>query len=159
MATHMPPTGSAQHVASVNYTCTFSSLVTAGGRVTFAIPGGTTFLFQFETGRVQPNPQVDLAEVTWDYSYFDQDAEEASIAQYMTSICGMIAQLLRRAQADVEQAVSIQRVWTVTSNEQGAAVPRQYGDCTITEPMPYPPRVTDADVVSGSDAGEHVVQG
>lgn len=153
MATHMPALGSGQHYASVNYVCTFAAITTAGGKVSFSNPGGTAFVFSFETGRSQPNPQVDLWDVAWDYSWFDQDAEEAGITQYLTGICTLMGELLGVPAAEVQQSVTISRVWSVAANAQGAAAAQQYGTCTVTEGMPYAATPAAGDTAAAADAG------
>ena len=152
MATHMPALGSGQHYASVNYACVFGTITTGGGRVSFANPGGTAFVFFFETGRTQPDPQVDLWDVAWDYSWFDQDAEEAAITARLGDECAGIAGLLGVPVAEVQQSVTISRVWTVAANVQGSAAAQQYATCTVTEIMPYPVTSSGADAAAAAES-------
>lgn len=136
----MPDFGAAAHVASVSYNCTFSQLTGAGG-VVFS-GSGTQFVFTFETGRTQPNPQIGLWDVTWDYSQFVQATVEADIAAALNSICGALASLLGLTLAQVQAACTIERIWTGGLNVQGNAAPQQLGPqgtgTTITETMTYP---------------------
>lgn len=153
MATRMPDTGTAQHIASVNYLCTFWQISAASGPVTFACPNPVQFVFAFETGRTQPDPSKDLWDVSWDYSWFDQDAIEQSIAIALGAICEAIATMLGLPVSDVEQSVAVQRSWAVAANIQGNAAASQYSSGTVTEVMPYPPQVSSADVAAAAESG------
>jgi hypothetical protein len=156
----MPSIGTGQHFVSVDYQCTFGGITIAGGKVAFANPGGTVFTFSFETGRTQPDPQLDLWDVSHDYSLFDQDTEEAVITSKLTGICALLGELLSVPLAQVQQSVTIARVWTFALDTQGAAAPQQLGSsgsCTITEVMPYPVTPSDTEAASAADAGEAIV--
>lgn len=160
MTASMPGIGPGQHFSGVNYAATFSGLSAFAGRVTFGCPGGTVFTFGFETGRTQVDPQLDLWQVSYDYSWFDQAAEEAAIASALSGICAILGQLLSLPSSDVEQSVTVQRVWTFALDIQGSAAAQQIGNgsCTITEVMPYPPQVAGADTASAAEAGQALVQ-
>lgn len=142
----MPELPSWQHCVSVNYACTFFQITSGGGLVVFAVPSPVQFTFLFETGRTQPDPQLDLYEYTWDYSWFDQAQVEQQIGAALDGISADIATLLGVSRSVVEQSVSVSRVWTVAANQQGAAAPRQFGQVAITEIMLYPVQITGADV-------------
>lgn len=148
----MPDPGSALHVASVDYQCTFSTLTDQGGKVTF-FSDLVHFIFNFETGSTQTSPGV--FEVTWDYSWFDQAAEEAGIAAALDPIVQAVAELLSLTIDQVDQAVAIRRVWAYAPNVQGPDV--SSGRISASDYMQYPPLVSDADVSSGADGGEAVV--
>lgn len=148
----MPDPGSALHVASVDYQCTFSMLTDQGGKVTF-FSDLVHFIFNFETGSTQTSPGV--FEVSWDYSWFDQAVEEAGIAAALDPIVEAVAELLSLGVAEVDQAVAVKRVWTYAPNTQGPEV--SSGRISSTDFMQYPPLVSDADVSSGADGGEAVV--
>jgi len=105
MATRMPDLGPLAHCASVSYDCTFSGLTAQGGTVAFGVPNPVQFVFFFETGSTQPDPQKDLNVYTWDYSKFDQDQVEAAIASTLDGICQDIAGLLGVAQPAVQATV------------------------------------------------------
>lgn len=139
MAMSAPELPSWLHFAQVSYECRFGQTQTPDGRVTFGCPQPVMFMFAFETSRTQPNPQVDLWNVTWDYSWFDQATSEAGIAQALGGICADIAVLVGSTTAAIEATVTVQRVWAATANQQGNAAAEQTDGATITEVMPYPP--------------------
>ena len=126
----------------------------AGGKVAFNAV--VNFIFGFETGRTQPDPELDLWDVTWDYSWFGQDAEEASIVAALGGNCAVIATLLGVPRADVEQAVQVQRVWSVAANTQGSAAVQQFGQAgsaglTVTEVMPYLVEAAGSDIAAAAE--------
>lgn len=137
----IPDFGAASHVASVTYLCVFGQLTSPNGAA-FASPQ-TVIIVNFETGRTQPNPQIDLWDVTWDYSQFSQDQLEAGIKATLDTICTAIGGLLSFTQAQVQASVTVQRIWTAQLNQQGAAAPQHLGlsgqaGSQITEVMTYP---------------------
>jgi hypothetical protein len=145
----MPDLDAALHYASVTYAAGFGSLTTNAGLVSFTTVVPVQFSFTFETGRTQPDPDLDLQEVTWDYSWFDQPAVEASIAAALDAISATLAELLSLTPAQVQESVAVQRIWTAAANEQGSAAPLQFGQTsvadgifTIVEAMPYPAEVS-----------------
>lgn len=156
----MPDTGSLMHCVSVNYACTFGGLSVAGGKVGFSNPNPTEFVFSFETGRTQPDPNLDLWDIAWDSSWFDQAAEEAQIASYLTGICGQLAELLGLPEDQVQQAVAIRRVWTFALDHQGSAAAQQLSgnSYTITEIMPFPSQVSSPDAVHAAEGASVAVQ-
>jgi hypothetical protein len=129
----MPDPGTALHVASLSYYCTFSSLTAAAGPVTFDAPDPQKFTFNFETGST-PN-QDGSVTITSDTSVWSA-AVEAEIATALTSICTALATLLGLTLAQVQAAVSIKRVWTMRPTIQGAGV--SSGSSVITSMMTYP---------------------
>lgn len=155
---NMPDLGGGLHFASVDYACTFFQISAYGGFLTFGVPSPVQFTFTFETGRTQPDPQADLYDVTWDYSPFDQAAEEQGIAVTLDTICAALSERLSVSRQVVEQSVQVNRVWTVAANQQGSAAPLQVGQFTITEAMPYPIQASGQDAVLASDGGESVAQ-
>lgn len=137
----MPDFGAQAHVASVTYLCVFGQLSSPNGAA-FASPQ-TVITINFETGRTQPDPQMDLWDVTWDYTAFSQAQLEAGIAATLNSICTAIAGLLQLTEAQVQASVTVSRVWSGQLNQQGAAAPQHMGisgqaGSEITEAMPYP---------------------
>ena len=140
MATRMPDLGPLAHCASVSYDCTFSGLTAQGGTVAFGVPNPVQFVFFFETGSTQPDPQKDLNVYTWDYSKFDQDQVEAAIDSTLDGICQDIAGLLGVAQPAVQATVQVQRAWMMAGNQRGTAAATQLPPegVLVTEVMPYP---------------------
>jgi hypothetical protein len=132
------------HFARVTYACTFAATPNSTGTVTFASPAPVQFVFSFETGSTQPDPNTDLHDISFDYSWFDQAAVEAGITSALGTICTAISALLGVAAAVIEATVRIERVWDVAANQQGAAAPDQLGvagsaGTSVTEVMPYVP--------------------
>jgi hypothetical protein len=157
MTASMPDLSAGLHFVSVTYACTFGGITTSGGAVSFGVPDAVQFTFRFETGRSQRDPQVDLYDVTWDYSWFGQEQVEAAISAALSVICAAIGQLLSVPQAEVEQSVTVRRLWTFAMNIQGSAAPEQLGDggsSVITSIMPYLPAVTSADAVSALEGAQ-----
>lgn len=141
MATSLPALDSTTHVQSVTYDCTFGQTSAAGGAVVFQVPQPVKFLFTFETGQTQPDPAVDLFNVTADSSWFDQSTEETAIKNALNSICTTIATLLPGAtQAQIQATVTIQRTWRIRPNQTGSAAPVQMPNAPVTyvEKMAYP---------------------
>jgi hypothetical protein len=140
----MPDFGPLAHIASVSYDCMFGEISIGGGALTFGVPSPVRIIAKFETGRTQPDPQKDLWDVTWDYSEFSQDELEAGIRSTLGTICAAIAMLLSVTEDQVQQSVTIRRVWNAGLNQQGSAAARQLsspgGDsgAVLTETMPYP---------------------
>jgi hypothetical protein len=136
----MPDLGSDTHVVSVEYASLFGGVTAQDGRVAFGVPNPVQFLFLFETGTTQPDPNVDLQQVSWDYSWFDQAQVEAGIAAALGAICQSIAGLLGLPLEQVESSVQVRRVWTIAPNQRGTGAPQEFSvDWTVTEVMPYPP--------------------
>jgi hypothetical protein len=136
----MPDLASGTHVVSVEYASIFGGLEAQNGKVAFGVPTPVQFLFLFETSTTQPDPSLDLEDVSWDYSWFDQGQVEAGIAAALGTICQSISALLSLPLEQVEAAVQVRRVWTIASNQRGTAAPQQYSDnWTVTEVVPYPP--------------------
>jgi hypothetical protein len=156
VSTPGPGLDAALHYASVNYVATFGGLSVFGGKVAFGMPGGTQFSFAFETGRTQASPQLDLWDVSWDYSWFDQAAQETEIAIALGAICTALSSLLDLPLADVEQSVTVQRVWTFAPNVQGSAASLQLAGSTgaWTEVMSYPPQVSGSDSAVAAEDGQ-----
>jgi hypothetical protein len=101
------------------------------------------FIFTFETARTQPDPQTDLTDVAYDYSWFDQDTEETSIRSALDAICTTIATLLGVTMAEVQAVVTVRRQWSFALDQQGSAAPQQLGVIGTEVPvlithMPYP---------------------
>lgn len=141
MANSFPVLGSTTHVQSVTYDCTFSQTSVNAGAVIFQVPQPVKFMFSFETGRTQPDPAVDLFNITTDYTWFDQAAEETAIRTALNSICTTIATLLPGAtQASIQATVRVQRTWRVNPNQAGTAAPVQMPGAPVTyaEQMAYP---------------------
>lgn len=141
MATTLPALDSTTHVQSVTYDCTFGQTTASGGAVVFQVPQPVKFLFSFETGRTQPDPAVDLWNITADSSWFDQSTEEAAIKSALDSICTTISALLPgTTQAAIQATVRIQRTWRINPNQAGTAAPVQMPNAPVTyvESMTYP---------------------
>jgi hypothetical protein len=140
MATSLPALDSTTHVASVMYACTFGLTVAPSGKITFQVPAPVQFEFIFDTGITQPDPAVDLYEVTTDSSWFDQDATEAGIKSALGTICTAISGLLGVTAAAIEQTVTIRRTWKILANQTGSAAPVVLVSSPViyTELMPYP---------------------
>ena len=141
MASSFPVLDSTMHVQSVTYDCTFGQTTAAGGKVLFQVPQPVKFMFSFETGTAQPDPGTDLFDVTTDYAWFDQAAEEAAIKGALDSICAVIATLLPGAvQADIQATVTIQRTWRMNPNQAGSAAPVKVPGAPVPyhEVMAYP---------------------
>lgn len=141
MATNLPVLGSTMHPASVTYACTFGLTQAAGGLVTFVVPQPVQFTFAFETGKVQPDPALDLITITSDTSWFDQDAEEAAIKTALNGICGLIAALLPGVTgAEIQATVSVKRTWRYNPDQAGSLAPVQVPAAPVpyVETMAYP---------------------
>lgn len=130
----LPDPGTALHIATLDYYCTFSQLAAASGPVTFSVPDPVRFNFAFETGST---PNQDGSEtITSDSSWFDQAATETGIAAALDAICAAVGTLLGLATGQVQAAVTVRRAWTIAPNVQGGGV--SSGRTVITEAMPYP---------------------
>lgn len=141
MANSFPALDSTMHVHSVTYDCTFGQSTAAGGKVLFQVPQPVKFLFSFETGQTQPDPNTDLFDIATDYTWFDQSTEETSIKAALDSICTTIATLLPGAtQATIQATVTIRRTWRMNPNQVGTAAPVQVPAAPVpyTESMAYP---------------------
>lgn len=141
MASNFPALDSTMHVQSVTYDCTFGQTTAGGGKVLFQVPQPVKFMFSFETGTTQPDPDVDLLDVTTDYTWFDQSTEEAAIKSALDSICTTIATLLPGAtQASIQATVTIQRTWRMNPNQLGSAAPVKVPAAPVpyVEQMAYP---------------------
>lgn len=145
----MPDPGTSLHIQSIDYACTFDRLPAGGGAVSFSCPDPVHFTFSFETGATPVAGQPDVFTVTWDYSWFTQATIEADIAAAMSAIVAAIAELLSLTTAQVDAAVTVRRVWTYAPNVQGPDVSN--GRIVTTDYMAYPPQVTSADTVHGSE--------
>jgi hypothetical protein len=141
MATNLPVLGSTMHPASVTYACTFGLTQAGGGLVTFIVPQPVQFTFTFETGRVQPDPALDLINITSDSSWFDQDTEEASIRTALDGICTLIAAMLPGVtKAQIQATVSVRRTWRYNPDQAGSLAPVRIPDAPVpyVETMAYP---------------------
>jgi hypothetical protein len=141
MAVNLPALDATTHFASVTYACTFGLSQAGGGLVTFAVPQPVQFTFAFETGRTQPDPAVDLWNITSDSSWFDQAAEEAAIKSALDGICALISGLLPgTTTAGIQATVRVQRTWRINPDQTGTAAPAQMPGAPVpyTEPMAYP---------------------
>lgn len=141
MTTNLPALDSTTHVQSVTYDCTFGQTAVNGGAVIFQVPQPVKFMFSFETGQTQPDPDTDLFDITTDSSWFDQAAEEAAIKSALDSICSVIATLLPGAtQAAIQATVTVQRTWRINPDQTGTAAPVQMPNAPVTyvEQMAYP---------------------
>jgi hypothetical protein len=140
MTTNLPALDTTTHVASVTYACTFGLTTVSGGLVTFLVPQPVQFNFAFETGKTQPDPDVDLFDITVDSSWFDQAATEAKITSALDTICAAIAALIGVTTADIQGTVTIKRTWRINPNQVGTASPVQIPAAPVpyTEIMAYP---------------------
>jgi hypothetical protein len=129
----MPDPGTTMHVASLVYYFTFSKLTAATGPVTFEVPDPVRFTFSFETGSIPNEDGSDT--ITWDTSQWSASVE-AELATTITAICGPVATLLGLTLAQVQAAVTVKRVWTLTPNIQGAGT--SSGRTVLTDQMAYP---------------------
>lgn len=148
------------HYASLSYALSFRPLAGWAGKAAFSM-APVNLLFTFDTGRTQVTPGVDLYDVQWSYSWFDQDAAEGRLVPAIISICAGLAGLLETDLDTVLEAVTIQRVWTVRGNQEGSAATYQLnvsaggGTVEIIEELPLT-SVGDADSAHVRDAGENV---
>lgn len=141
MATNLPALDATTHVSSVMYACTFGLTTAAGAPVTFQVPAPVQFTFIFDTGTTQPDPAVDIIDVTWDSSWFDQTTEEAAIKTALNTICSAIAALMPGVTAAmIEATVTVRRTWKITANQVGSAAPVVLVSSPVvyTEIMAYP---------------------
>lgn len=141
MTTTLPALDSTTHVQSVTYDCTFGQTVASTGTVLFQVPQPVKFTFSFETGETQPDPAVDLRNVTTDSSWFDQTTEETAIKGALDSICTTIAGLLPGAtKASIQATVKVQRTWRIRPDQVGTAAPVQMPSAPVvySEVMAYP---------------------
>lgn len=140
MATNLPALDATTHVASVTYACTFGLTMAGGGKVTFLVPQPVQFTFAFETGSTQPDPAVDLFNVSSDSSWFDQDAEETAITAALNTICATIATLIGVAEAGIQATVRVERTWRISPDQAGTAAPVQIPAAPVVyaEVMAYP---------------------
>lgn len=148
----MPDPGTALHIASIDYACTFDALPEGGGAVSFSAPDPVHFTFTFETAQVQEG--LGVIRISWNYAWFNQAQVEADIAGAMGAICQAVAELLALPITVVNAAVTIRRNWTIAPNLQGPGVGT--GRVVSTDIMPYPTTVTDTDSCRAADAGELV---
>lgn len=144
----MPSPATSLHVASLDYACTFGQLPADGGLVSFSCPDPVHFTFGFETGKTEVSAGV--YQITTDYSWFDQATVEADISGALSQIVAAVAELLGLPLAEVDQAVTVRRVWTFAPNMQGAGV--SSGRVVSTDLMQYPPLVTGADSAAEAEA-------
>ena len=140
MATSLPALDATTHVQSVTYECTFGQTTVAGGKVVFLVPKPVQFGFYFETGTTQPDPGTDLFNITTDYSWWDQDVQEANIKSALDSICATIASLIGATTAAIQATVTIQRTWRVNPDQTGSAAPVKIPGAPVpyNEVMAYP---------------------
>lgn len=140
MTTTLPALASTTHVASVTYACTFGLTSVNSGAVVFAVPKPVQFTFSFETGQTQPDPAVDLFDITVDSSWFDQTTQEAAIKTALNGICGLIATLVGSTQAAIQATVTVQRSWRINPDQAGPAAPVQMPAAPVVynEVMAYP---------------------
>jgi hypothetical protein len=140
VTTTLPALDSTTHVSSVLYACTFAETRSQGGLISFMVPAPVQFTFTFDTGITQPDPAVNLYNVTSDSSWFDQAATEASIKSALDSICTTIAGLLSTTQAVIQATVTVKRTWRIRANSEGSAAPVQLPSTPVTyiETMAYP---------------------
>jgi hypothetical protein len=138
----IPSPGGSLHLSGVEYDCTFSLITDATGKISFAVPDPVRFSFAFETGATEVSPGV--IQVSWDFSWFDQNAVEADIALALSQIVASVAVLLGRTIDEVNQTVLVRRVWTFAPNVQGPDTGS--GRVVVVDVMKYPPR-TAADGV------------
>lgn len=133
MASSFPALDSTMHVQSVTYDCTFGQTAVGGGKVLFQVPQPVKFMFSFETGTTQPDPDTDLFNVTTDYTWFDQSTEEADIKTALDSICSVIGTLIGTSTATIQATVTVQRTWRMNPNQIGSAAPVK----VPLAPVPY----------------------
>lgn len=140
MTTTLPALSSTTHIHSVTYDCVFGVTSVNSGAVLFMVPSPVRFMFSFETGKTQPDPAVDLWNVSTNSAWFDQSTEEASITGALNTICATIATLVGTTQAAIQATVKVQRTWRISPNQVGTAAPVQMPDAPVVyaETMPYP---------------------
>jgi hypothetical protein len=131
----MPDPGTALHLASLDYACTFSAVSDPTGLITFAVPDPVHFTFDFETGSTQTAP--GQTTITSDTSWFVQATVEAGITSALGAICTAVAAMLGVAELAVSNTIAVRRVWTIAPNVQGAGV--SSGRIVTTDLMPYVP--------------------
>jgi hypothetical protein len=138
MTTTLPALDSTTHVSSVTYAYTMAP--TISGPVMFTVPGAVQFLFTFDTGATQPDPLVDLFNVTTDTSWFSQSTQEAAIKTALDGTCALLATMLGTTTAAVQATVTIKRTWRISPNQTGTAAPVQMPGAPVpyTETMTYP---------------------
>ena len=140
MTTTLPALDSTTHVQSVTYACTFGMTQVSAGLVTFSVPQPVLFTFSFETGQTQPDPAVDLFNITVDSSWFNQTTIEANIKTALDTISGAIATLIGVTTATIQATVTVRRTWRINPNQVGTAAPVQIPAAPVpyTEFMAYP---------------------
>jgi hypothetical protein len=141
MTTNLPALDATTHVSSVTYACTFGLTTAPGAPVTFQVPAPVQFTFIFDTGTSQPDPAVDLTDITSDSSWFNQSTEEAAITTALDGICSLIAAMLPGITlSQIQSTVTIRRTWTITANQVGSAatVALVSSPVVYTETMAYP---------------------
>lgn len=130
----MPQPGTAMHLASVDYYCTFGELKAAAAPVTFSAPNAIHQTCMFDTGST-PNADGSVT-ITWDSSWFTQATVETGIKNLLNAVCTALATELGLTQSQVQAVVTIRRVWAMTPNVQGGGV--STGQAAITDYMAYP---------------------
>ena len=143
------------HVASVDYAVTFAELVSTVEPVTFSAPGGTRYLFRFDTGQAEEPPGSGNWTVTWDSSWFNQAAAEAGIASTLDGTCANIATMLGLPLDQVQSAATVRRLWTLNQNAYSIIPGVTSGPQHVVIPdvMPYPARAAGADAAVAHEAG------
>lgn len=162
MSFRPPDPVASSHYASLSYALSFRPLSGWEGKAAFSM-APVNLQFTFDTGRVQVTPGVDLYDVEFSYSWFDQDVAEGRLLPAIVGICAGLAGLLETDLDTVLEAVTIQRVWTVRGNQEGSAAVYQLnvaaggGVVQVVEELLLS-RVGDSDTAQGTDAGEGVAQ-
>lgn len=136
----MPDPGQTMHVASVNYAVSFAEVAAAAMPVTFSAPGGTSYLFRFDTGAFESMQSPGTWDVQWDSSWFDQAVIEARIATALDQDCASIATLLGVSLEQVQASVTVRRLWTFGQNSYQVipGVTSGAQQVIIPEVMAYP---------------------
>lgn len=126
MANHFPSAPSLA-LAELHYAVNITSITGVGGVV---FPAGVLNLIyvSFVTG-------ITGGMVTFDYTLFDQDANEATIATMLTTLATTMATGLGVTTATVQAAITVTRSWVFTPVVQATSPAQTY---TTTDQMAYP---------------------
>jgi hypothetical protein len=159
---HFPDIGSGVlHLSALTYFAQVTGLEYSDNEQVVRPSGSFQTGFLFDTAAVTPNPNLDLQELQWDYSEFDQDIADAEFLLLVDGFAVFVAQAFGLSLEEVRAFVTAQRIWTLEPNVTGSAAPLQLAGLTtlpqIVETMPYP-AAGDSDTGTGTDGGEQIRQ-
>lgn len=162
MGNHFPDIGSGVvHLSALTYFAQVTGLKVPGTVQVVRPSGSFQTGFLFDTGTITPDPDLDLQELTWDYSWFDEDQTDQEFLQLVEGFAQFVAQSFSLSIEDVRAAITAQRIWAVEPNYTGSEAPYQLPGLTIfpqiVETIPYPAAL-DSDTGHGEDGGENIVR-